>query len=128
MVIRKPMLIILFCLFLSACASTTRQPVSSGPIDPKFWVDFQKEWTGLDPENYRVYVIHNIYEFRVAPEDIKRQGIEKWQAFYPQDPWPPDNPPKKHSAGTYISDKQLKEEAMIIIPAILNGIITNNLY
>jgi len=111
-------------LFLAlSCQTTAKQPIISDPIDPKFWVDFQKEWTGLDVEHYRVYVIHNIYEFSVAPEDIKRQGIEKWQAFYHQDPWPPDNPPAKR-----ISGKQLGKEAMEIIMPAATGIVTNALY
>ena len=108
--------------------TTVNQPTISDPIDTKFWVDFQKEWTGLDAENYRVYVIHNIHEFEAAPEDIKRQGIDKWQAFYPQDPWPPDNPPRKHRAGPYISGKRITKEAMEIIPAIIGGFVTNALY
>ena len=82
----------------------------------------------MDADHYKLYVFHNIYEFSVAPEDIKRQGIDKWQAFYPKDPWPPDNPPKKHRAGPYISDKQLQKELMEIITAIGTGLITNALY
>jgi len=81
----KNILFILIFLII-ACQTTARQPVATAPIDPKFWVDFQKEWTGLGADHYRLYVFHNINEFRVAPEDIKRQGIEKWQSFYPQDP------------------------------------------
>ena len=123
----KYWLVTILFLVLS-CQTTANQPTISDPIDPKFWVDFQKEWTGLDAEDYRIYVIHNIYEFSVAPEDIKRQGIEKWQAFYPQDPWPPDNPPKKHRAGPYISGKRIMEEELEIITAIATGLITNALY
>ena len=111
-----------------SCQTTVKQPASTAPIDPKFWVDFQKEWTGLDADRYRLYVFHNLYEFRVAPEDIKKQGIEKWQAFFPKDPWPPDNPPKKHRAVPHISGKRIKKEAMIIIPAILSGFVTKALY
>ena len=120
--------LLIFLFMILSCQTTAKQPVVNGPIDPKFWVDFQKEWTDLGTENYRIYVIHNIYEFSVAPEDIKRQGIEKWQAFYPQDPWPPDNPPLKHKAGPYISGERIKKEAMDIIPAIFTGIITKHLY
>ena len=125
---KSKLFLALAVVFFIGCASTVNQPTVSDPIDPKFWVDFQKEWTGLDADPYRLYVFHNLYEFRVAPEDIKKQGIEKWQAFFPKDPWPPDNPPKKHIAGPYISGKRIMKEALEIIPAILSGFVTKHLY
>ena len=91
----KPKLfLILMVVFFIGCA-TTHQPAVTAPIDPKFWVGFQKEWTGLDADQYKLYVFHNIDEFKAAPDDIKQKGINKWQAFYQNEPWPPDNPPER---------------------------------
>lgn len=118
----------LIFLLIFACTTTANMTPINHQNDREYWAKFHQEWIGKDADRYKLYVFHNINEFNAAPEDLKLQGVEKWQAFYPQDPWPPDNPPKKHKAGPYISDKQIKEEAMIIIPAILQGSITNSMY
>ena len=99
-------------LLVASCQTTANQPVISDPSDTKFWAEFHQECIEMDADHYKLYVFHNINEFNSAPDDVKQYGIEKWQAFYPQDPWPPDNPPKKHRAGPYISGKRIKKEAM----------------
>lgn len=121
-------MLILLNLIIIACTATTNQSSIPALTDLKFWTEFQHEWIDMDVDPYKLYVFHNINEFNAAPEDIKQHGIEKWQAFYPQDAWPPDNPPKKIGSGPFISGKQIGEAAKIIIPAIMTGIVTNGIY
>jgi hypothetical protein len=43
-------------------------------------------------------VFQNINDFQTAPVDIQQEGSQKWQNDFPNDPWPPDNPPETISA------------------------------
>ncbi len=113
----------LIFLLIFACTTTANIPPINHQNDRVYWAEFHQEWIGKDADRYKLYVFHNIGEFKVAPEDVKRQGIDKWQTFYPHGPWPPDNLPAKR-----ISGKELGKGAMDIITPALTGIITNAIY
>ena len=115
----KKVLFLLIFLIIG-CGTTASQQVVTAPIDLKFWVDFQQEWIDLDADQYEIYIFHNMDEFKAAPENIKEQGVEKWQAFYLEVPWPPDNPPPKNSAHLKPTNKQAQEGAKFIIEGVLS--------
>ena len=79
--------------------------------DKEFWDDFGKSFILLNPDEFRFFTFQNIDEFNKAPDAISAQGIQKWQSHFPQEPWPPDEPPQtmphakmppKEKSGNYL--------------------------
>lgn len=62
--------------------------------DKEFWDEFRNGYQNLNGEEYRFFVFQNINDFQTAPFDIQQEGSQKWQNDFPDDPWPPDNPPE----------------------------------
>ena len=62
--------------------------------DFEFWDEFKNGYQNLSGENYLFFVFQNINNFQNAPVEIQREGSLKWEAEFPKDPWPPDNPPE----------------------------------
>jgi len=81
-------------LFLLSCSRMLDvKPVGHGR-DKEFWYEFRNGYQSLNGEQYRFFVFQNINEFQIAPADIQQEGVQKWQNDYPNDPWPPNNPPE----------------------------------
>ena len=62
--------------------------------DKEFWDEFRNGYQNLNAEEYRFFVFQNINNFQKAPVDIQQEGSQKWQNDFPNDPWPPDDPPE----------------------------------
>ena len=81
-------------LFLLSCSRMLDVKPVGHSRDKEFWDEFSNGYRNLNGELYRFFVFQNINDFQTAPVDIQEEGAQKWQNDFPNDPWPPDNPPE----------------------------------
>ncbi len=81
-------------LFLLSCSRMLDVKPVGHARDKEFWDEFRNGYRNLNGEQYGFFVFQNINDFQTAPVDIQLEGAKKWQNDFPNDPWPPDNPPE----------------------------------